>query len=264
MKLAVSNIAWEKHDDSHILKLLRDNGVLGIEVAPTKIWPKWEGANNKSAKEYKIKMEDEGFELPALQAILFGRPELQVFDKSSHSDFFEHIKLVAEVANGLGCKTLVFGSPKNRKRGQLTYSEAMKLAEEFFYKLGAICLAQDCCIGIEHNPIEYGCDFITNVLDAKEIVDNVAHAGFKLHIDTAGLEMCGGNNLDTLKKAGDFIHFHISETLLCPISEGNIDHLTLIKYLNDINYENWISIEMRIPDHISILEESIRKIKRLI
>ena len=53
MKLAISNIAWEKHDDSDVLNLLKANGVTGIEVAPTKLWQDWKGASYKKAREYK-------------------------------------------------------------------------------------------------------------------------------------------------------------------------------------------------------------------
>ena len=108
MRLAVSNIAWEKHDDPKILKILKDHGVSGIEIAPTKIWNNWSGASSKKAEAYKKRMEEQGFELPAMQAILFGRPELQLFDSRSHPAFFDHITLLAELAYGFGSHVLVF------------------------------------------------------------------------------------------------------------------------------------------------------------
>ena len=39
MKLAISNIAWDRHDDLTIFEMLRKFGVQGVEIAPTKIWP---------------------------------------------------------------------------------------------------------------------------------------------------------------------------------------------------------------------------------
>ena len=38
MKLAISNIAWDREDDPMIAEILRDCNVTGIEVAPSKIW----------------------------------------------------------------------------------------------------------------------------------------------------------------------------------------------------------------------------------
>ena len=264
MKLAISNIAWEQHDDPIVLALLQANGVTGIEVAPTKLWEEWKDTSYKEAREYKKIMKDKGFELPAMQAILFGKPELQLFDKTSHSAFLEHIKLCAELANGFGSKVMVFGAPKNRKRGQVPYSEAMDIASEFFYKAGEICDSQECCIGLEHNPVEYGCDFITNMLDAKELVETVSHRGFKLHVDSAGLHMCGGNISEMIHNAGDFVHYHISEPMLEPIFNGIVNQQEGINILKKIKYDRWISIEMKEPGSIELLDKSIQSIHMLV
>jgi|APSaa5957512535_1039671.scaffolds.fasta_scaffold35498_1 D-psicose/D-tagatose/L-ribulose 3-epimerase len=264
MKLAISNIAWEQHDDPAVLTLLKVNGVTGIEVAPTKLWPDWSGASYKDARVYKKVMQEKGFELPVMQAILFGKPELQLFDKSSHCAFLEHIKLVADLANGFGSKVMVFGAPKNRKRGQLLYSKAVDVASEFFYKAGEICLQHDCCIGLEHNPVEYGCDFVTNVLDAKELVETVSHEGFKLHIDSAGLHMCGGNIAEMIHNAGDFVHYHISEPMLEPIFDGVVEQQKGIETLSAIDYKGWVSIEMKQPVTLDDLEKSLSEVKGIV
>ena len=264
MQLAVSNIAWGRHDDPLVLKLLQDNGVKGIEVAPTKLWQDWDGASYKEADKYKRSMLDKGFELPAMQAILFGKPELQVFDKGSHRGFFEHLKLVADLANGFGSKVLIFGAPKNRKRGQFSHNIAMDIATEFFYQVGEICLSRDCCLAIEHNPVEYGCDFITNVHDAKELVDIVAHRGFKLHLDSAGIHMCGGNIAEIINSAGEFVHYHISEPMLEPIVDKVVNQQKGIDALYSANYNNWVSIEMKVPASIAILDDSVQYVKGML
>lgn len=264
MKLAISNIAWEQHDDPVILELLQTNGVTGIEVAPTKLWPDWSNASHRHAKEYKKVMQEKGFELPAIQAILFGKPELQLFDKTSHIAFLEHIKHVADLANGFGSKVMVFGAPKNRKRGQMPYSEAMEVAAEFFYRAGGICAGQGCCIALEHNPVEYGCDFATNVLDAKELVDKVDSQGFKLHVDSAGLHMCGEDIAQMIKKAGEFVHYHISEPMLEPIFNGIVDQQKGINMLKERGYQEWVSIEMKTPASIDLLKNSLETVKEIV
>lgn len=80
MRLAVSNIAWQPADQAAILPLLRDRGVTGIEVAPTKLWPDWQGATPAAAAAYRERLADQGFAVPALQAILFGKPDCTLFD----------------------------------------------------------------------------------------------------------------------------------------------------------------------------------------
>jgi len=264
MKLAISNIAWGQHDNPAILKLLRANAVTGIEIAPTKLWQDWNGASYKKAREYKNMMKDQGFELPVLQAILFGKPELQIFDTTSHGIFLEHIKLISELTNGFGSKVMVFGAPRNRKRGQMPYNEALDVASDFFFKAAEICIKNECCIGLEHNPVEQGCDFLTNVLDAKELVEKVNHEGLKLHVDSAGLHMCGDDISEMIGKVGKFVHYHISEPMLKPIFGGEVNQKSAINKLKDINYNKWVSIEMKQPSSIELLEKSLLEVKDII
>lgn len=251
MKLAISNIAWEQHNDTRVLQILRDGGVQGIEIAPTKIWPDWSGATPEAAKEYRQFLENEGFEVPAMQAIVFGRPDLQVFQAETHAAFCGHMRLVADLAAAMETKVLVFGAPKNRKRGQIAMREAMKVAADLFQKIGDICDQRDCCIGWEHNPVEYACDFVTNVADAREFVDLVNHPGVQLHLDSGGMQMCGGNIVDVIHTAGPFCHYHISEPMLAPIDGGQVDHRSALEALKTIDYSHWVSIEMKTVEDVA-------------
>lgn len=264
MKLAVSNIAWERHDDPRVLKFLRNNGVSGIEIAPTKLWPEWNGASYREAKNYNKKMKTHGFRLPAMQAILFGKPELQIFNKESHRAFFEHIKLLGDLANGFGCQVLVFGAPKNRKRGVVSYDKAWNLAVDFFYKASHICKSHECCMGLEPNPVEYGCDFITNVLDAKKMVDEVNHKNFKLHLDSGGISMNGGDIAGIIEQAQSFVHYHISEPMLKPIHSGVVNQKKGIKALGSMNYKGWISMEMKQPSLPDDFEKSLIHVNKIL
>ena len=263
MKLAISNIAWEIHNDPHMLTQLSGNNISGIEVAPTKVWPNWEGANQKNAEIYKKQIADEGFQIPAMQAILFGKPELQLFDKKTHPDFLEHMRLVSDIAAGFGAKVLVFGAPKNRKRGQLSTTDAVDIAIEFLGEVGEICYANQCCLGLEHNPVEYGCDFITNAADARQLVDSINHPGIQLHLDAAGLHMCGGNIGNIIKAVTPFAHYHISEPMLEPIVGGVVDHEVAFRALKELNYSGWHSIEMKQPKTPRLVTESITKVLSL-
>ena len=254
MKLAVSNIAWDTHDDPGVFSVLRENGVQGIEIAPSKVWPNWNGANSSSAKEYRKRLSNEGFEVPALQAILFGKPELQLFVPKTKHALIEHIKYISEIGSALGAKVLVFGAPKNRRKGQLSTNEAVNYAVEIMREVGDICSEFELCIGWEHNPIEYGCDFITNAADARDFVNLIDSPGIQLHLDSAGIHMCGGNISEVIRSAGPFVHYHISEPMLAPLVGGVIDHKTSIQTLKDLDYKNWVSIEMKSVEQKRLLE----------
>ncbi len=264
MKLAISNIAWERHDDSQVLQKLREFGVTGLEVAPTKVWPDWAGAGQQSAELYRKLMADEGFDIPSMQAILFGKPDLELLNPKNHEAFLEHIRLVADIAAGLGAKVLVLGAPKNRKRGQKSMIAAMEIAGEFLRKVGEICFDRDCCIGLEHNPVEYGCDFITNAADARVLVDLIDHPGVQMHLDSAGIHMCGGDIGTVINNIGSFVHYHVSEPMLEPIAGGVVDHEKAFRTLDEINYSGWISVEMKQPKDFRMLDSSLIRLKEMI
>lgn len=257
MKLAISNIAWDNSEESEILETLQKLGVTGIEIAPTKIWPEWANINLKDVSSYRVHLNNLGFHVPSMQAILFGKPNLQLFKKETHREFLDHIRHVADIAGELGAKVLVFGAPKNRKRGQISFSSAKNIAKEFFCNAGEICESRGCCLGIEHNPVEYECDYITNAADAYELVKEVDHPGIKLHLDSAGIHMCGGDISDVIKNSGEFVHYHISEPMLSPIVNGEVDHRSASIALDAIGYNKWVSIEMKQPSNNKLLYDSI-------
>ena len=264
MKLAVSNIAWQTHDDPKIFNMLKGNGVNGIEVAPTKIWGRWELATPKKAATYRQQIAVQGFEIPAMQALLFDKPELQLFDSSIAGPFLSHISLLANLAEAMGAKVLVLGSPKNRKRGQLSMEASLEIASEILFKAAEICSKHNCCIGLEPNPVEYGCDFINNVADARALIDMVNHNGLQLHLDAAGIHMCGGDISDIIRQAGSFVHYHISEPMLEPIENGMVDHFSALQTLKEAQYDGWVSIEMKQPEDVMKLERSVRTCTKIL
>lgn len=249
MKLAISNIAWETHDDPAVLAVLRHCGVTGIEIAPTKIWPSWQGASAAAAAELRRSLNDEGFSVPAFQAILFGRNDLRVFDEGTWAAFDEHMRLVADLAAVMGAGVLVFGSPKNRRRGQLPMSQAVPTAVRLFQRLGSICAERGVTIGLEHNPPEYGCDFVTCAADAAELTAQVSSEGFALHLDAGGLHMCGGDIASVIRDVGPFVHYHASEPMLDnPVRAKSVDHAAAAGALTEVGYSGWVSLEMKGPN----------------
>ncbi len=245
--LVVSNIAWNQHDDLEVLSLLRRHGVGGIEIAPTKIWPDWSGATQKAALAYARCLQYEGFVTPSMQAILYGKPDLQIFgDEKSHHALYEHMALVADIAEALNSKVLVFGAPKNRDRGNLTEDEAFARAVPVFQRLGEICHGRGVTLGLEANPTVYGCNFITNTEESAALVQAVASPGVALHIDTGGMHMAKEDGANEICKAGTLIrHVHISEPNLGHFREHQIDHMAHAAALEASCYKSWLSIEMR-------------------
>ncbi len=260
MKLAVSNIAWDTPEQPDILAMLTAGGVAGVEIAPTKLWPDWQGATAEDAALIRKDFAARGFAVPALQSILFGRPDLHVF--GDPNGLVDHIAGVAALAGGLGAAVMVFGSPRNRLRGALSQNEAMRQAVPIFRDIGAACAAAGTSLCIEANPAEYGGDFLLGWREAAELVALVDHPGIGLHFDTACTAMAGDDPVAALTEcAGIIRHFHVSAPRLGPVGKTDgsiannaglagleIDHAALGGVLRAAGYLGWVSIEMRRTD----------------
>jgi sugar phosphate isomerase/epimerase len=262
VKLAVSNIAWDRAEEGQVFALLRAYLVSGIEVAPTVYWPDWSGVNARGLEEVRSTLAEEGFRVPALQSLLFGKPELRLFNRERRQDLITHMTLVADMAAGLGAGSAVFGSPKNRKRGPLGWGEAWSYARDLFGALGVIFSERGVILGVELNPIEYGCDFLTNARDAADFVRAVGSPGIGLHLDTGALALAGGDIRAIIETGIRPCHFHASQPNLESFASPNGVHAVAGQALASTGYDGWISIEMRKgADALGDIAQAVRFVK---
>jgi D-psicose/D-tagatose/L-ribulose 3-epimerase len=247
-RLAFSNIAWSPHDDPGILSLLREQGVSGIEIAPTTIWPGWEGSSAAAARRYRTFLSEQGFEVPAMQSLLFARPLARLFDAQGEQELLTHLTHVAAIAGALGARVAVLGAPRQRDRGTRTGPEALEQAVPVLRQAAAMFRDQGCCLCIEPNPPEYGCNFICTALEGAELVRAVDHPGFGLHLDAAALYLAGESLTAVLPEVSGMLrHFHISEPGLGDFLSPRAPHGENLRRLREISYAGWCSVEMRPP-----------------
>lgn len=252
MRRAVSNIAWSAAEQPEILAALPALGITGVEIAPTVLWPDWHGATPDAARALRAELADQGLAVPALQSILFARPDLHVFADPAPlvAPLVAHIARVAALAGALGAPVMVFGSPRNRLRGPLAPEAAMDAAIPIFRRLAAACHDAGTALAIEANPPQYGGDFLLRWPEAAELVARVAHPGVVLHLDTACTALAGDDPAIAAATAAatapGLAHFHVSAPNLGPVDATSpIDHPAIAAALRAANYAGWVSIEMR-------------------
>lgn len=247
MKLAISNIAWDGPEQAVILSELPSLGVAGLEVAPTKLWPGWMGADVAAAGLVRQSIEALGMQIPALQSVLFGLPDLQLFgSEDSGRKLVTHLALVAGLAGALGASAIVFGSPRNRDRGGLSHAQAIDRSIPVLRAIGDACAAADTCFCLEPNPAVYNCNFLTHWQDVAELAARVDHPGVGIHLDTACIHLAGDDTVEALIACGGMMrHFHISEPELGSFTNPVIDHGRIGAALRASSYTGYVSIEMR-------------------
>jgi len=251
MKLAISNIAWRAEEERDVRDLLARLDVRGVEIAPSKIGPAPDRIDEDTARRYRASWEDRGIRIVAMQALLFGRPELSIFaSAASRADMLAYLSAVIRLGGRLGARALVFGSPKNRLVGSLSRSEVEAIGVPFFRELGRIADDHDTCLCIEPNPPVYGADWITDARSAIQFVELVDHPGFGLHLDAGGLHLAGEGAPEIARGGAWIRHFHASQPQLVPLApNGPVPHATYAEALKTLAYPRWVSIEMRGPEN---------------
>lgn len=246
MRLAISNIAWDAAEDEAIAKLLQRFGIDAIDVAPGKYFPEPANATEEDIALVKKLWLERGIEITGMQALLFGTTGLNVFGAiESQEAMLQHLSAVCRIANGLGAKQLVFGSPKNRDRAGLTDQETMDMAVSFFRRLGDIAQSYGVVICLEPNPTCYGANFMTTSLETAQVVRQIAHPAIRMQLDTGALTINGEDSFAILQDCKSLIsHVHASEPDLLPLGDGVTDHAKVIVGLKQYLPNHVVSIEM--------------------
>ena len=248
MRLAISNIAWASEEEALVADALQGLAVQYVEIAPTKVFPDPMATSTTERQRYLQFWADRGISVVAFQSLLYGRPDLSIFgDVAMRAKTIEVLSRFIELAGMLGAQRLVFGSPKNRIVPEtMSATEANALAVDTFSTLGVVAANSGTCFCIEPNPRAYGCNFVTTASEGLDLVRQVAHPGFRLHLDAAGMTLAGDTVGDAVRAAGaELRHFHASAPHLGQLEDAEVDHASAAGALRGIGYDGYVSIEMR-------------------
>lgn len=262
-----SSIAWLPPQASSVARILREHGFDGIEAAPGLLGMPLENVTPNYAKNVRTFWEGEGLPIKAMQALLFGKPDMRLFGSTEErKSLSDYLCLVFRVAGWLGAGSLVFGSPRNRLRNGMPEADAFSLAADFFSFLAPKAAEEGCMLCIEANAAAYGCDFITIHDEAARLAVAVNSNGFGLHIDTGVMQL---NN----ESPGDIFsylctlgimpqHIHVSEPFLSPICNKNF-HSSMATALSKYGYSKNISVEMKKTESFDLIPQSAQIVKEI-
>ena len=255
MRLAVSTLAIPINVTTADLKRLRGLGVEGLEVAPTRHMP-WDDWSPSRLADYRMTLADADLLVSSLQAILFGTEGLHLLGgEAAFEAMLVHVRRVAEIGRALGARIGVFGSPRNRLRGELPAEAAWELGRDRFTRLARAVAEFGFSLGLEPVPAAYGGDFLTVADDVIRMVAEVGHPGLRVHLDTACVLLGGGAIDVAVMAAGNLLgHFHIAEPQLGPFHTPACPHATAAAALRAIAYDGWVAVEM-LEQQDSPLEE---------
>lgn len=260
MNLAISNIAWEEHQDESVYHIMKKYGFSGLEIAPTRIFPEAPYAKLDEAAEWSQKLKEEyNFVVPSMQSIWFGRQENLFDSEEERRTLMEYTRKAIDFAAAIGCKNLVFGCPRNRNCPEGAEPDT---AIPFFKELGDYAVSRGTVIGMEANPPIYNTNYINDTISALELIRQVASEGFMLNLDV-GTMIQNQEKISELAGQVRYIsHVHISEPGLKIIEKRNI-HRELKELLMAEHYAGYISVEMGKTVTLSELSEILQYIREV-
>lgn len=219
MKLAVSNIAWTAEADMAAPARLRAAGVEALEIAPSRLFANVVETSLDRARAVAAHWRLQGLPILSMQSLLYGHPDLQLFGAAADQKaFVSHLDKVIGLAGIIGCRALVFGSPGNRKKGALGFAQAARQAAPLLRDIGNLCAAAGTTFCLEANATAYGCDFMTSLQEAAEVVALVDHPRVRLVLDTGNMALAGDGPDDARVVAPMIAHLHASAPQLSPLA----------------------------------------------
>lgn len=246
MKLSVSNIAWDPARFEEGLGLLRDLGCSGVEIAPSTLWKEPVQAGSAEISAITSMIKRYRLETPAFQALLYTRPELKLFgDSNSRKETTDYLKQLIRLAGQMEVRVLVLGSPRNRYIGQQSREECYALAVEMLGELGREAALYSTCLCIEPlNTVHT--DFITSADEGYQLVSDVNHPNFGLHLDGRAMLESGEDFERVFRQYGGILkHFHVGDRDLSAPGSSGLDHSEIGEALSRSSYKGYVSIEMR-------------------
>ena len=158
----------------------------------------------------------------------------------------DYLIALAEATRDLGGTLMVLGSPKQRSLlPGVSYDRAIDYAVEVFKRvMPAISAAGvDLCF----EPLAPNdTDFVNTCAQGAELVRQVDHPHFKLHMDVKAQSSEQGASVPDLirKYARDAGHFHAQDVNLRGPGMGRVDFKPIMQALGDSGYKGWVSVEV--------------------
>ncbi|MGV6847590.1 MAG: sugar phosphate isomerase/epimerase family protein [Marinibacterium sp.] len=249
MKLAVSNIGWSAAEDATIAPALIAAGADAIEVAPGRLFEAPAETTARTAEAAARHWTSLGLPIVSMQALLFGQGDLALLGSAQEQDrIVAYLDRIITLAGRLGCGPLVFGSPKNRVRGDLDFDAATRVALPALRRIGEAAEARGCVFCLEANATGYGCDFMTRVDEAAAVVRAVDHPGVRLILDTGNMAMENEDPAALVPHAGLIAHVHFSAPQLASVLPVRDRLSATLGHLRSAGYDRTITLEMRAQD----------------
>jgi sugar phosphate isomerase/epimerase len=248
IKLGICNELFEQWAFDRVCRTVKEIGYDGLEIAPFTLAPLITDVTPARRRELKAIVEDAGLRTIGLHWLLAKTEGFYLTspDPKVHRATGDYLIALAEAAHDLGGTVMVLGSPKQRNLlPGVTYDQAVGYAVEVFQRIMPAIGAAGVNLCLE--PLAPNdTDFLNTCGQAVDVIRQVDHPHFKLHLDVKAQSSEPFGSVPWLigRYADVAGHFHAQDVNLRGPGMGEVDFEPIMQALVDAKYDGWVSVEV--------------------
>lgn len=247
MKISICNELFKGWNLEDVFKYISELGYEGVEIAPFTISDDVRKTGSEERRGIRDLAPSYGLEVVGTHWLLVTPKGLHLThpDENVRQMTKQYLCELTRFTTDIGGRILVFGSPDQRNVLKGVSSEdAWNYAKEIFSECSRF--AEDYGAVFAMEPLAKRLtNFINTSEEAIRLVNEVSHPNFKLHLDVLAMLDEGRPFPDIIKKSKEhLVHFHINDDNGLGPGFGNVDYKPIIKALEDIDYQGFLSVEV--------------------
>ena len=248
MKFAICQELYEGWEWERQCEFSASLGYTGMEVAPFALAERITDVSAEQRATLRKQAEAHGMEIIGLHWLLAKTEGLHLTtsDAAVRKATSGYLIELGQACADLGGTLMVFGSPFQRNlEDGMSMEQALSNAAEVFK--AALPAFADRGVSICMEPLTpKETDFINTCADATKLIEMVGEPNFNLHQDVKAMLGAESSSVSDLihEFKGRVGHFHVNDTNLLGPGMGDTDYVPILKALEDVGYDGWVSVEV--------------------
>lgn len=245
LRVAVSNIASIDGASPRFLGSLRDEGVEGLEVAPSKESLLTPPTSKVATRQFKMTVAREQLNIVSLHSLTYRLTETTLFGSTDQrTKLRSHLVNLARLSHDLECPIMIFGSPSARRRGHLHVHQATEIAIDFFRDLTTTLETLGVRLALEALEPTLS-DFLNSFAECKALNDAVQSPALALHVDLRAALHSSESIPAIFDSFGEEIsHVHLSGPHMTLPDISQPDIRAALASISTSQYKGYLSLEV--------------------
>ncbi|MCA9136520.1 MAG: sugar phosphate isomerase/epimerase [Planctomycetales bacterium] len=247
MKYAICNETFGDMPLDQALKIARDAGYTGWEVAPFMLTDNLASFTDQQRAAYRDTVESHGMQIIGLHWLLAKTEgfHLTTLDESVRRKTSDYFCSLARLCRDLGGDVMVLGSPQQRNYpSDQTEEQAMEAAADCLRAV--VPTLDECGVRIAIEPLGRGeGNFLNTAALGRDLMNRIASDRVGLHLDVKAMSDEPTPVPEIIHQQADVMfHFHANDPNLLGPGMGDVEFRPIFDAIKEVGYDGWVSVEV--------------------